>query len=142
MIFKLIFKIILRFIMMAAVIGGCIFYVGSRVNGNYQQPQAVVKSFIGKLGQFGNMDNNDNAGNSGGLGNLGGLGSEIGLSDTEKDDKKPSSLEPVKPLLRPDEARNDSISPKDNPSDWDSVESKNLKCWYHKRTRKKICETK
>ena len=46
-----------------------------------------------------------------------------------------------KEIIRPEEARNDT-SPMDDPSDWDFIESKKQKCWFHKRTRKKVCEAK
>ncbi len=46
-----------------------------------------------------------------------------------------------KEILRPEEARNET-NPIDNPDDWDFIESTKQKCWFHKRTRKKICENK
>jgi hypothetical protein len=48
---------------------------------------------------------------------------------------------PVKPLLKADEAQNDQLNPRDNPSEWDYIASKTQKCWFHKRTRKKVCES-
>lgn len=47
-----------------------------------------------------------------------------------------------KEVLKHEEARNDAASPLENPSDWDSIESSKEKCWFHKRTRKKVCEMK
>lgn len=35
---------------------------------------------------------------------------------------------------------NDDSDPRKNPEQWDSIASSSKKCWFHKSTRKKVCE--
>lgn len=36
----------------------------------------------------------------------------------------------------------DDADPRNNPAQWDFIESPSKKCWFHKSTRKKVCESK
>lgn len=47
-----------------------------------------------------------------------------------------------KEILKLEEATNDDQHPMEHPSEWDYIESDKQKCWFHKRTRKKVCEGK
>ncbi len=36
----------------------------------------------------------------------------------------------------------DDTDPRNNPAQWDKIESASKICWFHKSTRKKVCEQK
>jgi hypothetical protein len=50
----------------------------------------------------------------------------------------------IKPMqnavLKSKEARNTQLLPSESPGEWDFIASKEQKCWFHKKTRRKVCE--
>lgn len=121
--FKLLIKLLLSISPFILLPFGYKYLYANKPMANADNPMEMVQKLLG--GSMGAMSTNNTP----------------SQSQPMKDLKK-MIPDAVKPILKPDEAKDDAISPKDNPSDWDYIENVSQKCWFHKRTRKKVCEAK
>ena len=146
MILKLLQKIILRVVLMLGIVLGGGWYLGSLAGGDANNMLALVQNFVQKKSVMPSLPVASVAegfADPGKLGNLSNMGDLLKLAPQGAAGIPEAAGEyapPVQRILRTDEAQNDQLSPRDNPSEWDFIASKTQKCWFHKRTRKKVCE--
>ena len=128
--------------MLGILLGGGL-YLGNLAGGDSNK---MLELFQTALQKKTGMANLPVVGANSGLPDLGQLGTvndllKLGAHGPEATPEEPAvNNAPVKPILKTDEAKNDQLNPRDNPSDWDYIASKTPKWWFHKRTRKKVCE--
>ncbi len=142
MILKLFQKIILRLLIMLGILLGGGLYLGNLAGGDSNKMLELVQDYVHKKTV---MPALPALGNPAGLADLGKLGNmndllKLAPQGATGMPEAPADNTPAQRILKSDEAQNDQLNPRDNPSDWDYIASKTQKCWFHKRTRKKVCE--
>jgi hypothetical protein len=144
MILKLLLKILGRMLIMLVILVGGGLYLGRLIGGDSNKMLELFQTALHKNVGITNLSTISADNGLPGLEQLGDVGDLLKQGAQGAAGAMPKmptvDLAPVKPILKADEAKNDQLSPKDNPSEWDYIASKTQKCWFHKRTRKKVCE--
>ena len=128
--------------MLVILLGGGV-YLGNLAGGDSNKMLELVQGFLQKkavLPVLPAMDNPDGLAALGKLGNMNDLLKLAPSGAAGMPENAVTNVQPVQRVLKADEAQNDQLNPRDNPSEWDFIASKTQKCWFHKRTRKKVCE--
>jgi hypothetical protein len=141
-ILKFILKIVGRVLITLGFLLGGGLYLGNLAGGDSNKMLELLQTYIHKKTVLPEMPAVAQANGLSDLGNLGNMPDllKLGGQGTEAVPEAAGNVAPLRPILKADEAKNDQLNPRDNPSEWDYIASKTQKCWFHKRTRKKVCE--
>jgi hypothetical protein len=144
MILKFFLKIILRMVIMLSILLGGGLYLGNLAGGDSNKMLELVKNYVHKKTVMPALPAMANPAGLADLSNLSNMNDLLKLAPQGAAAGMPENpienAAPAQRILKSDEAQNDQLNPRDNPSEWDYIASKTQKCWFHKRTRKKVCE--
>jgi hypothetical protein len=142
MILKFFLKIILRMAIMVGILLGGGLYLGNLAGGDSNKMLVLLQDYMQKKPLIPALSAEANPEGLPGLGKLGNMSDLLKLAPQGAAGipEIPVDNAPAQRILKSDEAQNDQLNPRDNPSEWDFIASKTQKCWFHKRTRKKVCE--